>query len=404
MATMKHRKLFPAENETTQTDCSEFCDPPCSYNCYPFTDFYYPSPPPPSPPLSAVDHNDQSQNISPFIIILLSLVATSLLAVGYYIVIAKSCAGFHRRSNSEPEPSRSDAIDEDFVDENHVDHPIWFITTVGLQQSIINAITVIKYKKGEGLIEGTECSVCLNEFQEDETLRLLPKCNHAFHIPCIDTWLRSHTNCPLCRAIIVTDSLTSNSNMARPSPLASSDQNGEALVTNEDTQMGINSENDIQMGQNRIRAATENEADQILQIGDDDHGALSKEGINCQENCVPDSASEIQPVRRSSVSMDYYHSSSPETMVYGPEDFYSGECEENSIAQLENDESYNLEVVRNKDDEDGNSDSDTIRLIRRPSKAQCLRLSPVSMKRSFSCGGRLLPPKHHRSFNSVLPL
>lgn len=47
------------------------------------------------------------------------------------------------------------------LDGNQVDHPIWFITTAGLQQSIINSITVYKYKKGEGLIEGTECSVCL---------------------------------------------------------------------------------------------------------------------------------------------------------------------------------------------------------------------------------------------------
>lgn len=99
----------------------------------------------------------------------------------------------------------------DFLDEEEgpvVDHPIWYIRTPGLQQSIISAITVCKYKKGEGLIEGTECSVCLSEFEEDENLRLLPKCNHAFHLPCIDTWLRSHTNCPLCRAPIVTNPAT----------------------------------------------------------------------------------------------------------------------------------------------------------------------------------------------------
>lgn len=83
------------------------------------------------------------------------------------------------------------------------DHHIWFIRTTGLQQSIISAITVCEYKKGEGLVEGTDCSVCLSEFEEGENLRLLPKCNHAFHLICIDTWLRSHTNCPMCRAPIV---------------------------------------------------------------------------------------------------------------------------------------------------------------------------------------------------------
>ncbi|KAH0783380.1 hypothetical protein KY290_002978 [Solanum tuberosum] len=92
-----------------------------------------------------------------------------------------------------------------------VDHPIWYIRTVGLQPSIISAITICKYKTGEGIIEGTECSVCLSEFEEDETLRILPKCNHAFHIPCIDTWLRSHTNCPMCRAgIVITPAATTS--------------------------------------------------------------------------------------------------------------------------------------------------------------------------------------------------
>lgn len=48
---------------------------------------------------------------------------------------------------------------------------------------------------------------------------LVPKCNHAFHIYCIDTWLRSHTNCPLCRARIITDLVTT--------PLVSVNQNPE---------------------------------------------------------------------------------------------------------------------------------------------------------------------------------
>ncbi|CAL5183234.1 unnamed protein product [Lathyrus oleraceus] len=118
------------------------------------------------------------------------------------------------RTRAPPPPSSSSlssriqqALVMNFDDEQQhdsvVDHPIWYIRTLGLQQSVINAISVCKYKKGEGLIEGTECSVCLSEFEEDESLRLLPKCHHAFHLPCIDTWLRSHTNCPMCRAPIV---------------------------------------------------------------------------------------------------------------------------------------------------------------------------------------------------------
>ncbi|GKA89815.1 hypothetical protein Tco_0811627 [Tanacetum coccineum] len=37
---------------------------------------------------------------------------------------------------------------------------------------VINSISVIKFKKDDSLIEGTDCSVCLSEFQDDETLRM----------------------------------------------------------------------------------------------------------------------------------------------------------------------------------------------------------------------------------------
>lgn len=42
--------------------------------------------------------------------------------------------------------------------------------------------------------------MCLSEFEEGETGRLLPKCKHSFHIECIDMWFHSNSTCPLCRA------------------------------------------------------------------------------------------------------------------------------------------------------------------------------------------------------------
>ncbi|KAK8947309.1 RING-H2 finger protein ATL5 [Platanthera zijinensis] len=47
-----------------------------------------------------------------------------------------------------------------------------------------------------------ECSVCLNEFEEGEKIRRLPRCAHSFHIDCIDMWFSSHSSCPLCRAAV----------------------------------------------------------------------------------------------------------------------------------------------------------------------------------------------------------
>ncbi|CAJ1978848.1 unnamed protein product [Sphenostylis stenocarpa] len=45
-----------------------------------------------------------------------------------------------------------------------------------------------------------ECVVCLNALEGEEKVKLLPNCKHFFHISCIDTWLGSHSTCPLCRA------------------------------------------------------------------------------------------------------------------------------------------------------------------------------------------------------------
>ncbi|CAI9117031.1 OLC1v1018342C1 [Oldenlandia corymbosa var. corymbosa] len=44
------------------------------------------------------------------------------------------------------------------------------------------------------------CAVCLDEIAGDEPARLIPGCNHGFHLQCADTWLSKHSVCPVCRA------------------------------------------------------------------------------------------------------------------------------------------------------------------------------------------------------------
>lgn len=73
----------------------------------------------------------------------------------------------------------------------------------GLDASVLETFPTFTYaevkdhKIGKGALE---CAVCLNEFEDDETLRLIPKCDHVFHPECIDAWLESHVTCPVCRA------------------------------------------------------------------------------------------------------------------------------------------------------------------------------------------------------------
>ncbi|KAK1617608.1 hypothetical protein QYE76_023125 [Lolium multiflorum] len=86
-----------------------------------------------------------------------------------------------------------------------VQHHAWHIRTVGLDEAAIESIALTPYRAGSTALGAADCPVCLGEFLDGELLRLLPRCAHAFHAPCIATWLRAHVNCPLCRAHVVLD-------------------------------------------------------------------------------------------------------------------------------------------------------------------------------------------------------
>lgn len=63
-------------------------------------------------------------------------------------------------------------------------------------------IPVVKFKSRD-FKDGVECVVCLSELAEGDKARVLPTCNHCFHAYCIDTWLQSHSSCPVCRINVV---------------------------------------------------------------------------------------------------------------------------------------------------------------------------------------------------------
>jgi len=71
----------------------------------------------------------------------------------------------------------------------------------GLDELVINAIPSFIYNTTTKS-EQEDCSVCLAEFKDNDHVRTLPLCSHIFHLDCIDVWLRSHPNCPLCRSPI----------------------------------------------------------------------------------------------------------------------------------------------------------------------------------------------------------
>jgi len=364
----KIRKLFPDEttttNQTQAQDCYGLCDPACPYNCYPNQDYF--SPPPPS----ILRDPTQVDHIPSYLIIIGTVFMVFFLCMSFYVIKMKCYAEwFGWRFNGYIASHSGTTADREFRNQNQVDHPVWLIATVGLQQSVINSITVWKYKRNEGLVEGTECSVCLNEFQEEEALRLLPKCNHAFHVPCIDTWLRSHTNCPLCRASIVSSSVSSEA------PVSNSEQENASSARNQETIME-NPRNEGVLSSNMVAG----ESSEVLGLVDE---ANSKDRVHDQtlNHHVVDfeihtEMGSVSATESGSHRVGYDH---------------------------KHVETHLQRVTQRKQEQDGYYCQKTCKTMRRFSSIEeCLHLSPVSMKRSFSSNGRILSSRGCMALNAML--
>ncbi|KAF7105239.1 hypothetical protein CFC21_106071 [Triticum aestivum] len=74
----------------------------------------------------------------------------------------------------------------------------------GLKKKAIDALPTVSFAAAASpQLAATECAICLAEFADGESMRVLPRCGHAFHVLCIDAWLRTCATCPSCRASMV---------------------------------------------------------------------------------------------------------------------------------------------------------------------------------------------------------
>ncbi|XP_076954886.1 uncharacterized protein LOC143629502 [Bidens hawaiensis] len=290
--------------------CMPICSLICPSNCN-TTNLY---PPPPeggynilTPPQH--HHSSLSLPLKISLVILILTFSFFLLYTFYkfYTVWYRS----RRRDNNTAPARPDDDLDQEtqthdeFLDQDVLDHPIWYIRTIGLQPSVISAITVVKYKKSDGLVDSTSCSVCLSEFQDDETLRLLPKCNHAFHVPCIDTWLRSHTNCPLCRAGIVKNTNTTNSD-----DLGQTEETHIAISITEDDDEGEIPREDNDNNNNNNQSS-----DLTIRVIDEDE--------NNKREIVGGSGTNDFVIMRRSVSLNDYEACRVRSDIQNNNNYYS---------------------------------------------------------------------------------
>ncbi|CAH8385875.1 unnamed protein product [Eruca vesicaria subsp. sativa] len=144
-------------------------------------------------------HNIQQQqaqgpdknNLSGNILLLLSILVCGIIcSLGLHYIIR--CA-FRRSSSfmiSEPISSPST--------------PRGSAANKGIKKKALKMFPVVTYSpemNSSGV--GEECVICLSDFVAGEQIRMLPTCNHGFHVRCIDKWLTQHMTCPKCRHCLV---------------------------------------------------------------------------------------------------------------------------------------------------------------------------------------------------------
>nr|XP_016432385.1 PREDICTED: RING-H2 finger protein ATL16-like [Nicotiana tabacum] len=160
-----------------------------------------------SPPINL--HSSSHSSFPIIAIAIIGIFAIIFLLVIYYVFVIKCCLNWQRVDLLRPFSfSRSRNIEDPLTVYSQA------VENEGLNESVIRSIPVFQYKKREeNTTTSCECVVCLNEFQEDEMLRVIPNCGHVFHIDCIDIWLQNNANCPLCRISISLSKNTTNSQL-----------------------------------------------------------------------------------------------------------------------------------------------------------------------------------------------
>lgn len=148
-----------------------------------------------SPPGSASSSGSALENkISPSIVFVVAVLAIVFFVCGLLHLLARHLLRLRRRRRAAREDEESVTAFQGQLQQ------LFHLHDAGVDQAFIDALPVFSYHSVIGAGKDPfDCAVCLCEFEAEDQLRLLPKCSHAFHLECIDTWLLSHSTCPICR-------------------------------------------------------------------------------------------------------------------------------------------------------------------------------------------------------------
>ncbi|WCJ41639.1 RING/U-box superfamily protein [Euphorbia peplus] len=141
---------------------------------------YATSPPPPQPPSQ---HSSGEPPFDSSMALTILVLLSALFFMGFFSI-------YIRRFSTDPSPELTLSNNRP-----RPPRPAVSLKHKGIDPEVIRALPVYSYYRGEEI----ECAICLGEFEEKENVRMIPYCRHVFHLECIETWLKMHVTCPVCR-------------------------------------------------------------------------------------------------------------------------------------------------------------------------------------------------------------
>uniref|UniRef100_A0ACD5ZL45 Uncharacterized protein n=1 Tax=Avena sativa TaxID=4498 RepID=A0ACD5ZL45_AVESA len=145
----------------------------------------------------------QTSFSAPMVVLLVALIATFFF-IGFFSIYIRQCGRGGSPARSVPAAALLALSRQE--QQQQPDRQLR-----GLDPDVLASFPTMTYAEARALRDGSgkggdaalECAVCLSEFEDEEKLRLLPECSHAFHPDCIGEWLAAHVTCPVCRRSLV---------------------------------------------------------------------------------------------------------------------------------------------------------------------------------------------------------
>lgn len=119
------------------------------------------------------------------------LLTISIMCFGFRFIIVNRDGDSHIDGDND-----SDSIIEDSISRRRT------------LMSIINDNSDIQlFSNITGIKNESMCSICFEDFQNDDSVRILP-CEHYYHDNCINEWFQKSGTCPICRFDLVENTIS----------------------------------------------------------------------------------------------------------------------------------------------------------------------------------------------------